>query len=117
MSEHRFVLKIEDGNTSWRIICPDGAADGCGPATACGVCGRTIGDEEIAPCYDCPTVAEAEGCWVQSWVGELTAEEVLYGTVEVEFPVACQWTGDSLEAHVAGPVAEHVTTGGPADER
>jgi hypothetical protein len=102
MKPHRFVLKIEDGHTSWKIICPD-EGKACGPATACGSCGRTIGDDEIKPCYDCPSVADAEGCWVQSWVGEAMAEEVIYGTVEVEFPVNCEWNGDGLEAHVAGP--------------
>lgn len=44
-----------------------------------------------------------ENCWVRSWVGNAMAEEVIHGTVEVEFPVHCQWTGDGLEAHVNGP--------------
>lgn len=102
-SAHRFVLKIEDGYTSWRVICPSDGGDNCGPAIACASCHRSYGDAEIKPCYDCE-LAAPDGCWVQSWVGELMAEEVLHGTVEVEFPVTCKFDGDVLEAHVAGPV-------------
>ncbi len=97
---HTFVLTVDDGYTRWRIICPDDGAS-CGPAHLCGSCGRVVGDAEIKPCYDCPTTIP-EGCWVQSWVGEAAAEEVIHGTVEVAFPVDCQWNGDGLEAHVLG---------------
>lgn len=100
--QHKFVLKLEDGYTSWTIICPDGGKE-CKPASSCASCGRTIGDDEISRCYDCPTTTEVEGCWVQSWAGEMLAEEVLHGTVEIEFPVSCEWNGDGLEAHVMGP--------------
>jgi hypothetical protein len=97
---HRFVLKIEDGYTTWALICPSDGS--CHAATACSQCGRGFTDTEIEPCYDCPT-APPEGCWAQSWVGEQMAEETIHGTVEVEFPVVVQWTGDGLEAHVNGP--------------
>ncbi len=102
-TDHTFVLKVEDGYTSWRIICPDDGGP-CNPAAVCGACGRSTEDTEAKPCYDCPA-SPAEGCWVQSWVGNLLAEEVLHGTVEVRFPVVCQWTGDALECHVNGPAA------------
>lgn len=98
---HTLVLKVEDGYTSWRLICPDGGA-ACGPGHTCASCGRAVGDAEVKPCYDCPT-SPPEGCWAQSWVGEAMAEEVIHGTVEVSFPVDCQYNGDGFEAHVLGP--------------
>lgn len=99
---HRFVLKVEDGYTSWRLICPDD--DSCTPADVCGSCGRNLVEPEREPCYDCKTrVYDPEGeCWAQTWVGEMMAEEVLHGTVEVSVPVNVQWTGDGLECEVAG---------------
>lgn len=99
---HKFVLNIEDGHTSWDLICPDDGS--CEPAGACAMCGRYLDDEEAARCYDCPTPEETakEGCWAQSWVGEMMADEVLHGTIAVEFPVIVQWNGDGLEAHIAG---------------
>ena len=101
IAPHRFVLKIEDGYTSWSLICPDDGS--CGPANVCAACGRDYNDTEIAPCYDCKDrTRDPDGCWAQTWVGEAMAEEVIHGTVEVEFPVLCQWSGDVLEAHVAG---------------
>ena len=96
---HTFVLTVEDGYTKWRIICPDDGGS-CGRGYTCASCGRSLqGDTETKPCYDCPTTPPV-GCWVQSWVGEAAAEEVIRGTVEVRFPVDCQWNGDGLEAHV-----------------
>jgi hypothetical protein len=105
---HRMILKIEDGYTSWSLICPDD--ESCSSAHYCGSCGRSVhdGDTDSERCYDCPTKPPV-GCWAQSWVGEQMAEETIHGTVEVEFPVHCQWTGDGLEAHVAGPVVAHKT--------
>lgn len=99
MTQHTFVLKIEDGYTSWDLICPDDGS--CKPAEVCGSCGRTFDDVEIARCYDCP-VERPTGCWAQSWVGESMAEEVLHGTIEVKIPVTVEWNGDGLEAHIAG---------------
>lgn len=99
---HRFVLKVEDGYTSWRLICPDD--ESCTPADACGSCGRNLVEPERDPCYDCKTrVYDPDGeCWAQTWVGEMTAEEALHGTVEISVPVNVQWTGDGLECEVAG---------------
>jgi hypothetical protein len=100
---HTFVLKVEDGCLSWRLICPDDGK-GCGPSNVCGSCGRAVDDPETAACYDCPSQADVDAqlCWAQSWVGEAAADEVIHGTVEVAFPVHCQWNGDGFEAHVIG---------------
>ena len=100
MSAHTFVLKIEDGYVSWSLRCPEDGS--CRSSRVCGQCGRDVLDAETEPCYDCPKAA-SDGCWAQTWVGNVEAEEVMHGTVEVTFPVDCQWNGDGLEAHVLGP--------------
>lgn len=99
MSGHRFVLKIEDGYTSWELICPD---DGqCVSSNTCGSCGRAVGDTETDACYDCPD--KSADCWAQSWVGSAMVDEVLRGVVTLEIPVRCEYNGDGFEAHIEGP--------------
>lgn len=50
---------------------------------------------------------ESEDCWVPDWVEVLVADEYLGGTwpKEISFPcpVRCEWTGDGILVHYAGP--------------
>lgn len=101
MSGHKFVLNIEDGCTSWSLLCPEDGS--CTPAISCGACGRSFEDTEVPRCYDCPTERQ-DGCWAQSWVGELMVDEVLHGEVTLDIPVRCEHNGDGFEAHIEGPV-------------
>lgn len=103
-SNHRVVLYFDDG-LNLKLICPE---SGCSPASICGECHRTVGDDERQPCAACPP-PDGE-CWIKGWFDNCTYDELLYGEITVD--VECEWDGDHIIATVVDPVA----LGGPAGE-
>ena len=92
MSKHRVVLTFDDGVTA-KLICPE---SGCVPAEFCAGCGRSYGDGEREPCFDCR--AAPDECWVKGWFDEVCGLESLYGSVTVE--IYPEWDYDYLKAHI-----------------
>lgn len=94
---HRVEVGFEAGyGMRLKLIHPEGS---CEPATACAECGQRITDPAREPCPDCPTEVKDGECWLQGWVDNLTADELLAG--EVEFPVVPECDGETLTLHVA----------------
>jgi hypothetical protein len=92
---HRVVLEFEPNSPPrLKLIHPKGA---CERATACGECGKRIGDPAVPDCEFCPD--EVEDCWLTGWVEQFTADEVLSGPVE--FPVIPECDGEEFTLLVA----------------
>lgn len=97
MSAHRVVLTFDDGVTA-KLVCPD---NGCTPANICG-CGRDLNEPESEPCYDCGDAETwRDECWLKTWFDDLTADELLHGTIE--FPVTATWDGDHPLVEIESP--------------
>jgi hypothetical protein len=97
-NEHRVIVEFDDGIYIKKLIHPEG---GCRPVTTCSECYRPVDDAEATdskPCPYCPT--EADECWVQGWVDNTTASEILHGKVELS--VEPDWDGDFCTLTVTG---------------
>ncbi len=94
---HRVVVEFDDGSYLKRLVHPEG---GCQTADRCGQCARAFDDTETEPCYDCkPPIPDSyRECWVQGWFDNLTAEELLSGSIELS--VDPEWRHDSCLLHI-----------------
>jgi hypothetical protein len=98
-STHRVVLTFDNGLVA-KLICPPG--DSCVGSKVCVMCGREVRDPESTPCYDCRDMNPDE-CWVKTWFDNVSPEELLHGTVEVE--IDATWDGDHMIARIVEPPA------------
>ena len=97
-NQHRVVVEFDDGIYLKRLIHPEG---GCQGANQCWQCGRSFDDNEVAPCYDCnPPIDRQRECWVQGWFENVSAEELLHGSVELI--VEPTFESDTCALHVVG---------------
>ena len=86
-NNHRVTLEMDGYSPSVKQLIHPPVCEG---ATSCSFCGRDLADDETKPCYDCKGSKPGD-CWVEGWVDNLTTDEWLSGTVELEF--APTWTG------------------------
>lgn len=102
---HRIVIEIDAYGMHTTLVCPDDGS--CESSDRCSQCGRTIGDAEIKPCYDCPT--EPTDCWLKSWADNVDLADEGYMIARVEFPIEATWDGD--HPHVVQLVESEATDG------
>jgi hypothetical protein len=99
-SGHTITLEFEGGYAPrLKLHCPPGVI--CSTGSTCGGCGRDVDapDDDGERCYDCPEPGSPRECWVKSWTDNLSADEVLSGTVVL--PVTTSFDGDSLTLEIA----------------
>jgi hypothetical protein len=91
---HRVLIEFDDGVYA-KLICPE---SGCEPTKFCGYCGSAYDDPEAEGCSDCRDDEAPTECWIKTWFDNLTADELLHGSIEV--PIRAEWDGDCVVVHL-----------------
>jgi len=87
---HRLRLRIEDGELSCGVICPQDHE----VARVCVACGRALPDDK-GGCYLCRVATAPNFCWLQAAASALAVDELLAGEIEFEVAIAYRWDGFS----------------------